>query len=151
MGAVTYPNPEVERYLAQHFVLLQCNVVEQPWAIDRFNSAWTPTLIVQDAEGREYRRSFGYLDPARLLAEMSLARLLESIHRRNLQAVHGRATEALDFAKGDPIREPEALYWASVAAYKATKNVDKLLEGWSRLLDQFPESDWAEKAEFIRA
>lgn len=151
MGAVTYPHPEVERYLAQHFVPLQCNVVEQPGAIDRFNSAWTPTLIVQDADGREYRRSFGYHDPARFLAEMSLARLLESIHRRNLHAMQGRANEALTLTKGDPVREPEALYWASVAAYKATKNVEKLLEGWSRLLDQFPESDWAKKAEFIRA
>lgn len=151
MGTVTYPNPEVERYLAQHFIPLQCNVVEQPEAIDRFNSAWTPTLIVADADGREYRRSLGYLDPARFLAEMSLARLMESIHRRNLQAVQGRATEALERTKGDPVREPEALYFASVAAYKATNGVEKLLEGWNRLLDQFPESEWAKKAEFIRA
>lgn len=150
MGAVTYPHPEVERYLEQHFVPLQFNVAVQPDAIDRFNSAWTPTLIVQDAEGHEYRRSLGYLDPSRFLAEMSLARLSASIHRRNWEGVQERASEALERTKGDPVREPEALYWASVAAYKATNGVDKLLEGWNRLLDQFPESDWAKKAEFIR-
>lgn len=150
MGAVTYPHPEVESYLDQHVVPLQFNVAEQPDAVDRFNSAWTPTLIVQDADGREYRRSIGYLDPGRFLAEMALARLSESIHRRNWQGVQERAAEALTRTKGDPVREPEALYFASVAAYKAHNSVDKLLEGWNRLLDQFPESDWAKRAEFIR-
>lgn len=150
MGAVTYPNPEVARYIDQHFIPVQFNVVEQPEVIDRFNSAWTPTLIVQDADGREYRRSLGYLDPARFLGEMALARLLQSVHRRDLPAANERGKEALERTKGDPAREPEALYFASVAAYKAANDADKLVEGWNSLMDRFPESDWAKKAEFIR-
>ncbi len=150
MGAVTYPNAEVERYISRHFVPVQFNVVEQPEAMDRFNSSWTPSLIVQDAQGREYRRSLGYLDPARFLGEMSLARLLESVHRRDFKTANERAGEALKFTKGDPAREPEALYFGSVAAYKAANDVEKLREGWSRLLDQFSDSDWAKKTEFIR-
>ena len=150
MGAVTYPNPEVARYIDQHFIPVQFNVVEQPEVIDRFNSAWTPTLIVQDPEGREYRRSLGYLDPQCFLGEMALARLLESVHRRDHKAANERGKEALERTKGDPAREPEALYFASVAAYKAANDADKLVEGWNRLMDHFPESDWAKKAEFIR-
>ncbi len=150
MGAVTYPNLEVQRYIEQHFVPVQFNVVEQPQAIEQFNSAWTPSLMVQDSDGREYRRSLGYLDPQRFLGEMALARLMESVHRRDFKAAHERATEALERTKGDPWREPEARYFAAVAAYKVSGDVEKLREGWNRLLDESPESDWAKKAEFIR-
>jgi hypothetical protein len=150
MGAVTYPNSDVQRYIEQHFVPVQFNVVGQPEVVDRFNSAWTPSLIVQDAEGREYRRSLGYLDPPRFLGEMALARLLESIHRRDFKTANHRAIEALELTKGDLNREPEALYFGSGAPYKPPNDVEKLKEGWNRLFDQFPESDWAKKAEFIR-
>jgi len=150
MGAVTYPNPEVARYIDPHFIPVQFNVVEQPEVIDRFNSAWTPTLIVQDADGREYRRSLGYLDPARFLGEMALARLMESVHRRDFKAASVRGKEALERTKGDAAREPEALYFASVAAYKAANDAARLVEGWNGLMNRFPESDWAKKAEFIR-
>src|SRR3712207_8468941 len=86
MGAVTYPNPEVQRFIEQHFIPVQFNVVEQPEVMDQFNTPWTPTLIVQDAEGREHRRSQGNLDPARSLGEMSLAWLRSEEHTSELQS-----------------------------------------------------------------
>ncbi|HEV8440823.1 MAG TPA: thioredoxin family protein [Methylomirabilota bacterium] len=150
MGTVTYPNPDVARFIRSHFVPVQFNVVDDPGAMDRFNSSWTPSLIVEDGEGREYRRSFGYLDPHRFLGEMALGRLAQSIHRHDYQGAHERSLEAMHRTKGDPWREPEALYFGAVAAYKAANDAEKLKEGWNRLLDQFPESDWAKKAEFIR-
>jgi hypothetical protein len=67
MGAVTYQNPEVERYSEDSFIPVQYNVAEDKNAVDQFNSSWTPTIVIQDADGREYRRSFGYLDPRRPL------------------------------------------------------------------------------------
>jgi hypothetical protein len=150
MGAVTYPNPDVERYLQQYFVPVQYNVVEQPNVMEQFNTPWTPTLIVQDPEGREHRRSQGYLDPKRMLAELSLARLKDAIDRQDFKAASERSREALELTKGDPEREPEAQYWTSVAAYKATNDSNNLVQGWNRLLDEFPQSDWAKRAEFIR-
>ena len=150
MGAVTYPDPEVERFIQQHFIPVQFNVVEQPEVMDQFNTPWTPTIIVQDAEGREHRRSQGYLDPQRFLGEMSLAWLKDAIDRQDYKAAQERAPEALRLTKGDPTREPEALYWAAVVAYKATEDGNKLVQGWNRLLDQFPQSEWAKRAEFIR-
>lgn len=151
MGAVTYPNPEVERYIESSFVPVQYNVVEHPAAADQFNSAWTPTIIVQDAEGREYRRSFGYLDPRRFLGEVALARLHRSIHRHDLRDAIERVRDALAHTKGDAAREPEVLYLGAVVAYKSTGNAEQLAEGWDRLFKEFPESDWAKKTEFIRA
>lgn len=151
MGAVTYPNPEVERFIQQHFIPVQFNVVEQPEVMKQFNTPWTPTIIVQDAEGREHRRSQGYLDPQRFLAEMSLALLKDAIDRQDFQEAQKRTDEALKLTQGDPEREPEAQYWASVAAYKASNDPQKLTQGWNRLLDQFPQSEWAKRAEFIRS
>lgn len=151
MGAVTYPDPDVERFIQQHFIPVQFNVVEQPEVMDQFNTPWTPTLIIQDAEGREHRRSQGYLDSKRFLAEMSMAVLKDAIDRRDFKTALERSREALERTKGDPEREPEAQYWASVAAYKATEDPQKLVQGWNRLLDQFPQSEWAKRAEFIRS
>jgi hypothetical protein len=151
MGAVTYPDAKVERFIEQHFIPVQFNVVEQPEAMEQFHTPWTPTLIVQDAAGVEHRRSQGYLDAKRFLAEMSLALVKDAIDRQDFAVAKQRGEEALRFTQGDPEREPEALYWASVAAYKASNDAQKLLGGWNRLLDEFSGSEWAHKVEFIRA
>lgn len=150
MGAVTYPDPEVARMIEEHFVPVQFNVVDQPEMMERFNAPWTPTLIVQDAEGKEHRRSTGYLDPKRFVAEMALARLMAAVDRRDFRTAAALAGPAQRMTQGDPEREPEALYWSSVTAYKDTNDASLLLAGWNRLLDTFPQSEWAHKAEFIR-
>jgi hypothetical protein len=150
MGAVTYPSPEVQRYIEDNFIPVQYNVVEHTGAADQFNSAWTPTIIVQDPEGREYRRSLGYLDPRRFLGEVALARLHRSIHRQDLRDATERVRDALEHTRGDAAREPEVLYLGAVVAYKSTGKAEQLKEGWDRLFKEFPESDWAKKTEFIR-
>src|SRR5258708_5618295 len=129
MGAVTYPNPEVERYMDERFVPVQFSVVAQPEVMERFNSSWTPTLVVLDADGKEHRRSYGYLDPQRFLGEMALARLQAALNGRELEAAHRLSAEAMPRVKGDPFREPEAMYWSAVAAYKASNDPKNLIEG----------------------
>jgi len=151
MGAVTYPNKDVEQFIRQHLVPVQFNVAEQPDAMEQFNSTWTPTLIVQDADGREHRRSQGYLDAPRFLGEMALAWLKEAIDRGDFNAARDRVREVLEITKGDPEREPEARYWAAVVGYKATGDAQNLVQGWNGLIDQFPQSEWAKRAEFIKA
>jgi len=148
MGAVTYPNPEVEQFIEQHFIPVQFNVVEQPQAMDRFHTPWTPTLIVQDGSGNEVRRSQGYLDPKRFLGEMALAWLKDAIDRRDYATAYERMAEALEKTKGDPVRQPEAMYWAAVTTYKFKD--EGLLAGWRKLMEEFPESEWAKKVEFIK-
>ena len=150
MGAVTYPDPEVERYINDHFIPVQFNVVEQPEAMQQFNTPWTPTLIVEDADGKEHRRSQGYLDARRFLAEMSLARVKDAVDRQDYQEAASRAQEASRMTAGDPWRQPEAQYWSGVAAYKSTGDANNLINGWNRLLDEFPDSEWAKRVEFIR-
>ena len=82
MGERTYPDEAAESYLEWHFVPVRYNTTEEPEVEADFNSGWTPTIIVEDPEGREHRRSQGYLDMPRFTGEMSLARLKDAIDRQ---------------------------------------------------------------------
>ena len=46
---------------------MRFNTLEEPQVPADFDSGWTPTLIIEDPEGREHRRSKGYLDVRRLV------------------------------------------------------------------------------------
>jgi hypothetical protein len=150
MGAVTYPDAEVQRFVEERFVPVQFNVVEQPEVMDQFNTPWTPTLIVEDAGGREHRRCQGYLDPKRFIGEMALGWAKEKIDRREFEEAKRRTEETMRLTAGDSWREAEAIYWNGVAAYKSTGDVQGLLAGWNRILDEFPDNEWARRVEFIR-
>jgi thioredoxin-related protein len=82
MEAETYPDEGVQGYIEGNFVPVEFNALEQPEVAERFDCSWTPTIIFEDAEGREHRRSEGYLDPRRLVGEASLARLKDALDRR---------------------------------------------------------------------
>lgn len=150
MGAVTYPNAEVEQFILQNFIPVQFNVAEQPEAMDQFHTPWTPTLIVEDAQGVEHRRAQGYLDARRFLGEMSLARLKDAVDHRDFDKARELADAALQQTQGDATREPEARYWAAVAKYKASGEASNLVEGWTNLMNEFPDSEWAKRVEFIK-
>ena len=150
MGSETYPDGSVQNYVEEHFIPIRFNVLEQPEAEEIFNSGWTPTVIVEDAEGREHRRSQGYLDPKRFVGELALARLKDAIDHRDFGTACERSQSALKQTEGDAARRPETLYWSAVAAYRVSGDRDDLIEGWNRLLEEFPRSEWAERAGYIR-
>src|SRR5213080_55765 len=104
MGAVTYPDPEVEKFMNDHFVPVQFNVETDPGSMERFNSSWTPTLIVQDVEGKEHRRSQGYLDPKRFLGELAMALLKDAVDRGDYATAKQRVADAERLTQGDPER-----------------------------------------------
>ena len=150
MERETFEDPETIRWVEENFVPVHFDVLADEEPMSRFNSGWTPTLLVRDAQGHEFRRSQGYLDPARFKAEMALALMKAAVDRRDFQAAHALAPATLDATRGDAVREPEALYWAAVADYKASNDQSRLVAGWNRLLDEFPQSEWASRASFIR-
>ncbi|HYG76422.1 MAG TPA: thioredoxin family protein [Planctomycetota bacterium] len=150
MSAVTYSNTDVEQYIEQHFVPVQINVVEHPEMPDLFGAPWTPTIIVEDADGQEYRRLEGFYDPHRFEEELALARVKAALDQKDFANARNRVAEALHFTRGDPQREPETLYWSAVVDYKTSHNAEDLKKGWNELLQKFPDSEWAHKAEVIR-
>jgi hypothetical protein len=150
MGAVTYPDPAVKKFLDAKFVAVQVHTEDQADVADELAAGWTPALIVLDAEGRQHRRAFGYHGPKELIAELSLAELQAAIDAGDHAKADGLAVSTLEACRGDAEREPEARYFAGVAAYKASGRVPKLLKAWNELIDAFPQSAWAKKVSFIR-
>lgn len=150
LWAETYPDGALQSYVENHFIPVRFNVLERPEAEDRFNSGWTPTIIVEDAWGREHRRSQGYLGPERFIGELALARLKDAIDRRDFETALECSRSTLKETEGDPARRSEALYWSAVASYRVSGNRDDLIEGWNRLLEESPRSEWAERAGYIR-
>lgn len=147
MAAVTHAAAPVIRFVQDHFIPVQLNVVAQPAVKARFYTDWTPTILIHNAAGREARRSEGYLGPSEFIAELSLGRVKAALYDRDYAAAVARAREALDATKGDALREPEAYYWLPVAEYRASGDTAKLSDGWDVLIAKFPGNDWAKRAD----
>lgn len=147
----TFPDPRVESLLSERFVPFHFNVLEEPDRMEEFVAGWTPTMIVLDGQGREQRRSTGFLDAERFLSEMALAQATAALEMERPEDALRFADEAVQLSAGDAMRNPEALYWQAVARYKTSHNQDDLIGGWKALIEHFPESDWAKKVDFVSA
>lgn len=106
--------------------------------------------MVQDAEGREHRRTSGYMDAPRFVGELALARVSAAVDRRDWETAATRVDEALERVGDDPERRAEALFFSAVVAFRRSGEREDLEAGWNRLLDELPESEWARRAEYIR-
>ena len=154
MGAVTYPNSQVQQLVRDHFVAVKFNVAEPtPDFTEILRAArplWGPTFVLLDASKAELRRSVGYMPPADFLAELTLTLGLWHL-------LHARPAEAFErfqsVARGQPASKfaPEALFWTGCAAYRrdgATKEekLAALSPWWIEVMERFPESTWADRA-----
>ena len=151
MDTVTYPNPGVERILAEHVVPVRLNTVESDpdtrEAVRRARAVWTPTLLFFDHHGIEVRREVGSLGPDHFVAVVGLA-------LGQAQLLHGEFDRALDSfdrvaQMPDPHTAAEGLYWAGVAGLRQQRR-DLFTARWTALSERFPDSTWWERASFIQ-
>lgn len=150
MEEKTFPDSRVRQLLADDFVPVHFNVLEQDDAMAQYVAGWTPTIIVQDGAGREHHRTQGYLNPDSFVTELMLARVQEAIHRQDFQAAYALAQQAVAATQNDDERQAQALYWEAVTAYKASGDQDKLINGWKQLLEKLPHADWSHRVEFVK-
>lgn len=146
----TFSDDRVIAYLGSHFEAVHFDVLHQPDYLAKFNAVWTPTLIFQDTHGGEFRRSVGFLNPDKFLAELALVRVQQALSVEGYESAHVLSHEALDIAQMDEYRHAEALYWHAVSAYKASEDQNLLIAGWQELLSRYPNSEWAAKVDFAR-
>lgn len=151
MTGATFADPGVQDDIHMQFVPLQLNVKEQPSTVVRFGAAWTPTVLIQDPDGHEYRRCEGFFSPRRFRSELALGHFKSAFDQRDFKTAHERIRTTLKLAQDDPLAEPEAMYWAPVTEYKLTQDAKRLAEGWMKLIAAHPGSAWAKRAEFIRS
>ena len=123
---------------------LEAHIKEHPAYFHRFDSVWTPTVIILDQNGEERSRLEGYLpkDEFRAHLEMGLARV--AFMNKKWADAERRYTEVVE-RYSQSKAAPEALYWKGVSHYKATNDHTVLGELPGQFQEKYPDSVWALK------
>ena len=150
MEITTYRNFEALSYIDNNFVFVKYDITNR--AVSKLQSSpilWTPTFIVFANDGSEIRKITGYLNDYQFEAEMEIGRATAFLRK----AQPKKSLEILEnyIAKTDnKSLVPEALYWAGVASYFLNKKTsDSLVTHWQQLLLDYPENDWAHRADCL--
>lgn len=140
---MTYPDPSVQFFIAEHFVPLRL-VLQERSSQEHFRAyqvIWTPTIVILARRGAAHYQSPGFLPPAQFLAMLGigLARSLIAWSR------YDEATNQLSRVgeqEGSALA-PEALYWLGVARYLKERKRAPMMQAWNRLRAEHPASIWA--------
>lgn len=150
MDITTYESAETLSYIDKYFVFVKYDITNR--SIPKITSSpilWTPTFVVFANDGSEVRKTIGYLNNLQFESEMEIGRALAFLRKAQPQI----ALDILEnFIKNSiyKILLPEALYWEGVAAYFLNKrNAESLAPYWEKLMNIYPESIWAERADCL--
>lgn len=117
---------------------------EKPVASD-YDVTWTPSLLILDAEGKEYHRVVGFLTPEEIVPAilLGMAKAYFSMNNfdRALQCLERIVT---DYGKSDSM--PEALFLKGVCRYKNTNDPMPLRKAYDELAVKFPDNLWTRRA-----
>lgn len=153
MEDVTYQDETVLKYLEENYVFVKYNTANK---IHNFRNTyitaphlWTPCFIVFANDGSEVKKVSGYLPPQQFFDEMELGRAYAYLRK----AQSPKSLEVLNRlieGTSDTYVKQEALYWAGVSAFYAEqKKIEALTPYWERLMDEYPQSVWAERADCL--
>jgi hypothetical protein len=139
-----YPDPRVASFVTENFIPVRFHVKENPQAFERFGAQWTPTILIDDPDGKERHRIEGFLPADAFLAQLQLglARAAFSAGDWKNAEQHYESVAGT----GDEETAPEAMYWAGVARYKGSNDASHLGATHKRLSEKYPNSSWAKKA-----
>jgi hypothetical protein len=144
MGAVTYPNDKVVKFVDYNFVPVQIEVSNTA-LINEFKVTWTPTIIVLDADGSEVHRVVGFLPPEEFIPTFMVAKGKWYFNADQHPEAQGMFDEALEnYPNSDAAAE--AIFFKGVSRYKATHNPKPLREAFDILTAKFPGSEWTKRA-----
>ncbi len=145
MGAVTYPNEGVARFVDLNFVPVQVEISNKAM-VEKYNVTWTPTILVLDAGGKEHYRSVGFLPPDEFIATFEVARGRWLMNTEKYAEARATFEEAI-LRCPYPTIVPEAIYFQGVAEYKHTGDAKALRRAYETLTAKHPDSEWARRAD----
>ncbi len=145
MGAVTYSNEGVARFVDLNFVPVQVEVTNKE-LMDKYAVSWTPTILVLDVHGREHYRTVGFLQPEVFIATFEVGKGRYYLDLEQYAEAQATFEEMMERC---PVPEvvPEAIFFRAVAAYKRTGNPQPLRQAYDTLTAQYPGSEWTKRAE----
>ncbi len=144
MGAVTYPNDKVVKFVDYNFVPVQIEVSNTA-LMNEFKVNWTPTIIVLDADGNEIHRVVGFQAPEEFIPTFMVAKGKYYFNAGQHPEAQGMFDEALREYPGSAAA-PEAVFFLGVSRYKASHDPKPLRESYETLMAKFPGSEWAKRA-----
>ena len=148
MGAVTYPDQKVARFIDLNFIPVQVQTSNTE-LMDKFVVKWTPTLVVLDGEGREHYRAVGFFTPDDLIASFMVGKghwYLDTEQFPEAQAMF----EEVMANYPDNEAAAEAIFFKGVTRYKMTHDPKNLREAYDTLMEKYPQSMWARQAAHYR-
>lgn len=148
MDAATYSSDTVIRFVEKHLIPLRVDI-EKKSSYERYSAIWTPTLIILDYKGHEAHRSIGFLNPDQFIAAMHLgiAKTHFSVGEYDTAKVHFEKIFN-HFPKENIV--PEAIFFSGVSRYTHKNDPAELKKAYEKLLHQFPDSSWTNKASPFR-
>jgi tetratricopeptide (TPR) repeat protein len=144
MGAVTYPNDKVIKFVDFNFVPVQINVSNKA-LVEQFKVTWTPAIILLDAEGNEAHRVVGFLPPEEFIPTFMVAKGKWYFNAGQFPEAQDLFEETLREYPGS-VAAPEAIFFMGVSRYKMTHDARPLREAYDTLTADFPDSEWAKRA-----
>jgi hypothetical protein len=144
MGAVTYPNPKVIKFVNERMIPLQVRFDAQPISTD-FKVKWTPTIITLDSRGEEHHRTVGFLAPEELIPSLLLgiAKMYFDADKFN-DALANLNQLLSEYLESDA--SSEAIYLRGVCLYKSTHDAKPLKEAYEKLNARDPKGEWTKRA-----
>jgi hypothetical protein len=139
----------VAQFINDNFLPARVHVKDQAEDYKRFsqryNTQWTPTLLVIDPEGTERHRIEGFLPAEDLVAQLALGLGHSAFARERWDEAERWFRDVVDRFP-DSEAAPEALYWAGVARYKGQGDASALRSTAGAFKQQYQQTSWAKKA-----
>jgi tetratricopeptide repeat protein len=125
-------------------VPLAAHIKERPAYFHRFDSNWTPSVLILDPNGKERFRIDGYLPKEEFRAQLELGLARVAFMSKDWAEAERRYADLLERYPATQAA-PEALYWKGVSRYKATNDHTVLGELPGQFRERYPQSIWAAK------
>ncbi len=145
MGAVTYPNGRVAKFISLNFVPVKIETTNTAM-MQRFSVSWTPTVLVLDAEGREHYRGVGFFSPEDLIPTLMTAKGRWALDTDQYAEARALFEEVIS-CHPDRDTAAEALFFLGVSKFKMSHDPKLLRETYDELTAKFPTSSWTKQAD----
>jgi len=135
----------VAAFINENFTPISVHIKENPAGFHRFDSVWTPTVLILDENGKERQRIEGYLPKDEFAAQLLLGIARVAFMQKKWKDAEALYEQILsDYPQSTAA--PEAVYWKAVSHYKGTNDHTVLGEVPKTLQQKYPNSVWAKKA-----
>jgi hypothetical protein len=144
MDAVTYPALSVIEFISARMIALRVPA-DNKKLMSKFSITWTPALLVLDAQGKEHRRSVGFLPPEELIPSLLLG--IAQYHFKLKR--FAETLKCLGQLLGEYPNSkaaPEAIFLKGACSYMNTHNPGLLKEAYEQLHTVYPQSEWTQRA-----